>query len=117
MCEQIGMDIHQSFISQIADHQEQSAVHNFLFVRLQLRVGQSPWPSNPTSLFSGRYLRVDFFKSEILYIVSKPRHIRSVEENAVTVLAWNMIDGRRPALPPVIISHPVSSTGTSHFLF
>ena len=58
-----------------------------------------------------------FSKSEILYIVSKPRHIRSVEENAMTVLAWNIIDGRRPALPPVIISHPVSSTGTSHFLF
>jgi hypothetical protein len=54
-----------------------------------------------------------FSKSKILYVISKPRDTRSIQENALTVFAWNIIDGRRLALQPVIISHKVSGLGTS----
>ena len=58
-----------------------------------------------------------FSESNILYVVSKPRDTRSIQENALTVFAWNIIDGRRLALQPVIISHKVSGIGTSLFPF
>jgi hypothetical protein len=53
-----------------------------------------------------------FSRTNSLYIVSKPRHVRQVTENAMTVFIWNLQDGKRLAWPLTKIEHAVSLSGS-----